>query len=68
MTSSDQSDPQRLLRRREALVVLGGLTIGAAWQLSRGGAGLARSTAANTSAAAASRCVLTPFSTEPALP
>src|ERR1700674_3087497 len=61
-TDDEPADLSRhTLRRREMLVVLGGLGVGAAWRLS-GGPLLAA--AAAPSAAAAGSCVLTPEVTE----
>jgi len=64
MSHEDLDLSKRTLRRREALVALGGLGAGVVWAATRGSAGLARAAAATPHATAAATCVLTPEATE----
>jgi protocatechuate 3,4-dioxygenase beta subunit len=65
MSTEDRDLLERTLRRREALVTLGGLGAGVVWAATRGSAGLARAAvAAPHATAAATTCVLTPEVTE----
>jgi protocatechuate 3,4-dioxygenase beta subunit len=64
MSTEDVDLHKRTLRRREALVTLGGLGAGVVWAATRGSAGLARAAVAAPHATAAATCVLTPEVTE----
>jgi protocatechuate 3,4-dioxygenase beta subunit len=63
MSSEELHLLERTLRRREALITLGGLGAGVVWAATRGAGGMARA-ATTTPAAAAATCVLTPEVTE----
>ena len=64
MSADDLELFKRTLRRREALVALGGLGAGVVWAATRGTAGLARAATTSPEATAAATCVLTREVTE----